>query len=221
MTVDQVITKAYQEAKGKPVPPAQGTTKYNSLLILCDNLQKIWAAEPDVEWNSLYSVVNIGPITATGSFAIPATVDYLIKRSTDPIYTSNGVSGHRKDYKLVQPNQLYLNKYTDGIAQAGSNLIFPQAFTSANTDFGWDLYAPAILKVDDITAGTDTVQVDDPMWLVFMVAADFVRNDLVRQNQYDRLVAYAQEVMRKMKQRNQGSDEEVILEWTPAGQDWE
>lgn len=215
MTVTTAIEKAFQEAKGKPTPPAVGTPKYNSLIILADSMQKIWAAEPGVEWNSLYSRASLGAITAASTFALPSTVDYVVKRETDPVYAESG--SQRKDYLVVQPNQLYIKRDYPGVAQVGQNLIFHQAFTSTSEEFGWTLKAPCILKVNDLDAGSDTIQVDDPMWLVFMMAADFIRNDLVRQNQYDRLVAYAQETMKKMKEKNQGQNEEVSTEWAPMG----
>jgi hypothetical protein len=71
MTVDQAITKAFLHAQRKPTAPAVGTTKYNALLAIADSMQKLWATEPDVEWDSLYQP---GPtlavtVTATDTFA--------------------------------------------------------------------------------------------------------------------------------------------------------
>lgn len=215
MLVSEAITKAYQEAKGKPTAPASGTNKHSSLLILADTLTKIWAAEPDVEWNSLYATTTIDTIDASASFAIPSTVDYIVKRETDPIFTTDGTD--RVNYGLVQPNELYRYKDEKVVAKAGSNLIFYEAFTATHPEFGFTLKAPCILKTTDITLASQTVQVDDPMWLVFMMAADFIRTDLTRQNQYDRLVTYAMEIMRKMKQNNTGQFEKVSTEWSPMG----
>lgn len=217
-TADQIITAAYVEAKRKTPAPASGTPQYNALLAILDNMQKVWAAEPDIEWNSLYSIVNNGAITATNSFVLDTTIDYIVKRETDPIYTATASTGvTRVNYPLVQPNQLYVNSDINVVAHAGANLLFPRSFVATDTNFGWNIYVPAILKVSDIDAGADVVQVDDPTWLIFMLAADFIRNDVVRQNQYGQLVAYAQEIMRKMKQKNQGQTEEVSTEWSPNG----
>ncbi len=217
-TADQIITAAYAEAKRKTPAPASGTPKYNAMLVLIDTMQKVWAAEPDVEWNSLYSVVNNGAITATNSFTLNSTIDYIVKRETDPIYTATASTGvTRIDYQVVQPNQLYINDDINVVSHAGANLLFPRTFATTDVNYGWNIYVPAIQKVNHIDSGSDVVQVDDPTWLTFMLAADFIRNDVVRQNQYSQLVAYAQEIMRKMKQRNQGSNEEVITEWSPYG----
>lgn len=218
MTVDQAITKAYSEAKGKATPPASGTAKYNQLVVLADSLQKVWAAEPGVQWDSLYSRVSHGTIGAVSSIALDSTVNYIVKDESNPIYATSG--SDRFDFKLVRPNQLYLNRYEGAVAQAGRNLIFQDAFDSDSSVYGWTLYVPSILNVGTLDDGADTIQVDDPMWLVFMMAAEFVRNDLVRQNQYPALVAYAQQSMLKMKEANEGAYEGVITNWEPMGVTW-
>jgi len=219
MTVTTAITKAYSLAKGKATAPAVGTAKYNQLLLLADSLQKVWAAEPGIQWDSLYSRVSAGTIGAVSSIAVPATTNYIVTNESDPIYALSSTN-QRVDYRLVRPDQLYINRYDNAVARAGANLIFQDAFTATSDVYGWTLYVPSITFPTDITAGTDTVQVDDPMWLVFMMAAEFVRNDLVRQNQYSSLVNYAQESMAKMKEMNQGSYESVTSNWQPLGQNW-
>lgn len=218
MTVTTAITKAYSAAKGKATPPAVDTAKYNQLLLLADSLQKVWAAEPGVQWDSLYSKVSAGAIGAVSSIAVPVTTNYIIKEENDPIHAISGTQ--RTDFKLVRPNELYTNRYVNAVAQAGRSLIFHEAFTSASPTFGWTLYVPSIIYPTEITTGADVVQVDDPMWLVFMMAAEFVRNDLVRQNQYASLVNYATESMTKMKQDNQGQNETVDTPWAPLGVSW-
>lgn len=218
MTITTVIQRAYSEAKGKATPPAVGTAKYNQLLLLADSLTKVWAAEPGVQWNSLYSKVSAGTIGAVSTIALPATSNYLIKEEGDPIHAISGTQ--RTDFKLVQPNELYSNRYVNAVAQAGRSLLFYEAFTSASPVFGWTLYVPSIIYPTDITVGADVVQVDDPMWLVFMMAAEFVRNDLVRQNQYPSLINYATESMNKMKQDNQSQNEVVDTPFQPLGVTW-
>jgi hypothetical protein len=53
------------------------------------------------------------------------------------------------------------------------------------------------------------IPVDDPNWLVTIVAAEFTRNDKTRSNQYPNLVAEANVLMRKMKENNGGRVEEA------------
>lgn len=218
MLVSVAIQKSYSMAKGKATAPAAGTAKYQQLLSLADSLQKVWAAEPDIQWDALYSVVNIGTVTATNSFALDATINSVVKRETDPIYLSSGSS--RVDYSLVKPNQLYINRDFKAVAQAGRNLVFPTAFTADSPQFGYSINVPSILYPNEITLASDTIQVPEPMWLVFMMAAEFIATDVVRQNQRGKNLEYAVELMRKMKQDNQGQYEDVATEWNPLGEDW-
>lgn len=218
MTIETAITKAYSMAKGKPTPPAVGTTKYNQLLLEADTLTKLWAAEPSIQWNSLYARTSCGTLGAVSSKALDATINYVIKSENDPIYVVN--NGARTDLNVVTPDQLYLTRGSNTIALAGRNLIFNEALTADSPLFGGTLYVPSLLYPTDITTASQSIQVDDPMWLVYMMAAEFVRNDLVRQNQYPSLINYAQESMKKMKENNQGSYETVITNWEPLGETW-
>jgi len=181
-------------------------------------MQKLWATEPGVEWDSLYALVSVGSISATDTFPIDTTIQYLSKREGDYAIASNGTSS--KTYTIVKPNQLYAYRNNDVVAQVGRNLKFPSAFSASSSVFGYGLSVPAILYPDDITDGSDVVQVDDPMWLAYMSAYEFVRNDLVKRNTKDDLLAYAEQSMIKMKQANGGQYNTVSTPWTPAGESW-
>lgn len=219
MTVDQAITKAFLHAQRKPVPPTAGTTKYNALLGIADSMQKLWAAEPDVEWGSLYSQVTLAAlVTATDTIALDSTIDKISQTDGDPIQITNGVNTTR--YTVVMPNQLDRYRNVCAVAKLGRNLKFSKAFTSTSSLLGYSIKVPAITYVADITAGANTVAVDDPMWLVYMMAAEFCRNDVVKQNQYDNLLALADEHMQRMKQANGGQIDVVATPWTPAGESW-
>lgn len=220
MTADEVIQRAYLLAKGKATPPTAGTNKYNALLALCDLKQKEWSREPSVEWNSLYSLVTLAssPIGTDQTYALDDTIDYISKREGDYIIATNGINS--QTYRLVQPDQLYGYRDDYVLAQVGRSLKFPQAPTATSTVFGYDIQVPAILAPNDITAGTDEVQVDDPIWLVYAVAADYVRNDLVKQAQQPYLSNMANELMEKMKQANGGSYETIATPWGVTGETW-
>lgn len=219
MTIDQAITRAYVHALRKPVGPNSGSTKYNALLAIADSMTKLWAMEPSVEWSSLYSLVTLTPtVTATDTFAIDATINDISNREGDYVLLTNGTNTQR--VILVSPDQLYQYKDQIAAAKIGSNLKFSKAFVATDSVFGYNIKVPALLYPTDITAGSQTVQVDDPMWLVYMMAAEFCRNDVVKQGQYDNLLALAEQSMEKMKQTNGGQMAEVATPWTPAGAEW-
>jgi hypothetical protein len=218
-TVDWVIQKAFLEAQRKSTAPTSGTSKYNALLGIVDNKQLEWASEPSVEWDSLYSVVTLAAVvSATDTFALTGTINYISKREGNPILITNGTNTSR--FMLVSPNQLDEYRYDDACAQVGSNLVFSKAFSASSSLIGYSIKVPSMLYPTDITSGSQNVQVDDPLWLVYMVAADFVRNDVVKRDNYDLLLQLAAERMAKMKQANGGQQAAVATPWAPTGETW-
>lgn len=214
---DYVIQKAYLHAQRKDTPPGTGTPKYEALLEMADSFQKEWASEPDTEWSSLYDKVTLGTISATDTYGISSDINYIIKED-DPIYTTDGTD--KIYYSLVSPTELEISNASNPVAEQGGSLVFKDAFTADSTDFGWDLVVPAQLLVGDITQGTDIVEVDDPMWLAWMMGAEFVRNDIVRQNQYSNMLNHAQLLMTKMKESNVGQVGGITIDYPIMGRTW-
>jgi hypothetical protein len=219
MTVDSAITKAYLHAMRKPTAPSSGTTKYNALLAIADSMQKLWAAEPGIEWDKLYSLVSLASVvSATDTFALDSTIDKVSERQGDYILVTNGTN--TCTVRIVSPDQLYDNRYKLAAARIGSNIKFSAAFASDSTYIGYTIKVPAFVYPNDITSGSDTVQVPDPMWLVYMMAAEYIRNDVVKQNQYDNLLALAEQHMTRMKENNGGQQLEVSHPWAAQGESW-
>lgn len=217
MTVDAAIQKAFLHAQRKAVPPAAGTPKYLALLGIADSMQKLWASEPGITWGSLYSTVTLATLaSAIDTFPLSATIDNLSTREGDTVRIVNGTV--TKSFPIIDGNQLYAYRYQDAVARQGANLKFTKALSTTLT--GGSILVPCTVFVADITDGSQTVAVDDPMYLVYMMAAEFVRNDAVRTGQYNNILALADQVMQKMKQANGGELEEVVTPWQPAGMDW-
>lgn len=205
MNADQIISKAFLHGQGKAVPPASGSTKYQQLLGIVDSMQKMWAAEPEVDWNSLYSLETLDNADPTNqTYNLPDEVNYVTQVENDPVRI-NG-----RTFKLINPNQLWAFRNDECAAQVGRTLVFSKPFDS--TLAGYPITVPVILLTDDITSGTDYVQVDDPMWLVYTVAAEFDRNDIVKVAQYNNLLALADQHMQRMKSNNEGAYSEIPIE---------
>lgn len=218
-TVAWTIQKAFLHAQRKATPPAAGTSKYEALLGIADSMQHMWQDEDGVDWNSLYSLETISTVTATDTFDLPDEVNYILKDEDSPILVTNGTS--TTAYKLVTARQLYRNQDSDACAQIGRTLVFSRAFTSTSSQLGYSIKVPAILYTEDITSENDEVQVDDPMWLAYMMAAEFNRGDVVKRDTYDQLLALADACMVKMKNANQGSHELVTSGgWSAEGETW-
>lgn len=213
-TVSWAIQKAFLHSNRKATAPAVGTSKYDALLGIADSMQKMWASEPSVEWDSLYSLETIGTVSATDTFEFDEEISYISKSELDPILVGTTA------YKLVKPNQLYRYQDSNVCAQIGHSLKFAKAFTSDSPLIGQSIKVPAILAVEDITSENDEIQVDDPMWLAYMMAAEFARNDTVKQGQYDNLLALANQCMERMIAANTGSLSEIPMSFNAAGESW-
>lgn len=219
-TADWVIQKAFLHANRKATPPNSGTPKYNALLGIVDSMQKLWADEPEVDgWDSLYSPAQLAAtVTATDTFALTSTIQRLSKRQGDYIRVTNGTN--TVPFKIITAKQLYEYRYQNAVAQIGRNLKFSRAFTADSSMLGYNIVVPCFLYPDDIDSGTDVTQVDNPMWLAYMSAEEFIRNDLVRRNTKNDLLQLAANVMEKMIDDNDGQEDTVSTNWQPEGETW-
>jgi len=227
MIVTDCITNSYLIGTGKAVPPAAGTAKYVKLLALMNLFSQNWASESGVDWKSLRTVATVtGTVTATDAFALPTTIAKLSKTEGDFVRILC-TDGTESQFTIVPIERLYAEgskvnspgNYT--CAVSGSNLIFNRAFQSTDREFGGTIYVPGYTSPATLSAGTDVIQVDDPYWLVFAVAAEFIRTDITRAEQYGNLIAQANNSMAGMVQDNNSQHESVTATWSPLGSTWE
>lgn len=236
MTVDQAVLNTYLFATGKATPPASGTTKYTKILALLNVFTQNWASEIGINWKSLRQPggFTLTTVTATDTFALPVTIGALSNQEGDfvRIYHTDGV--HESDYTIVPIERLYddgptLNNWgantANGIgtcAVVGANLVFPRAFISTDPQFGGTIKAQGYIIPPTLTTGSNTIAVDDPFWVCYMSAAEYVRNDITRVQQYGNLVALANNSMAGMKEANQSQLETVYTGgWSPLGNTWD
>jgi len=224
MLVDTAINKVNLLANGKGSTLTVDGTKYTKILALLNFYKDVWAQEPGVQWNSLRSLTSLAATVSTAtSYALPASViDGTAKLSTQEgdfvrILHTDGVS--ESDYTLVQDSKLYNDGPTVNnaggmwVARRGNNLIFPTAFTASMAQYGGTIKVPIYTTPADMVTSTsdptDVVEIDDPYWIIFMAAAEYVRNDVTKQNQYANLIAQATNCMYGMKENNEAQLEEV------------
>ena len=60
------------------------------------------------------------------------------------------------------------------------------------------------MNLEESSNDDDNIIVDNPNWLVYMLAAEIARSDIVQAGQYGNLVALAQNAMTSMKNRQRG-----------------
>lgn len=226
MLVDTAINKVNLLANGKGSALTVDSTKYTKILGLLNLYKDVWAQEPGVQWNSIRSLTSLAAtVSATDTYALPtAVINGTAKLSTQEgdfvrILHTDGVS--ESDYTLIQDSKLYNggqsinNPSGDYVARRGSSLVFPVAFTASSAQFGGTIKVPIYTTPADMVTSTsdptDTVEVDDPYWVIFMAAAEYIRNDVTKQNQYANLIAQAVNSMNAMKENNETQLEEVFM----------
>lgn len=227
MMVTQAIKNTYLLATGKITPLTVGSTKYEKILSLLNMFTQQWASEVGVDWKSLRTVANVtGTVTATDTFAIPTTLGKISKTRGDYVRIVHPGGTVESDYQIVPIERLY----DDGsklqgaggnrVAVSGSNLVFDTAFTATSPQFGGTIQVPGYSIPPELDDGADIIAVDDPYWLCYMSAAEYVRNDITRVQQYGNLVAMANNAMQGMKEDNNSQVESVTATWSPLGENW-
>ena len=128
-----------------------------------------------------------------------------------------------KDDKKVQfqlVNYNDLKNYPSGnyCAKLGQNLVFNNRFAEDDPCYGGKLFAPVYTTLEELESADDDVLVDNPEWLVTMTAAEYIRNDIVKQNQYGNLIAEANNLMTAMIRNNRaGQVRHVRGGWRNGG----
>ena len=221
MTLTELVSAVIFKATGKAYSGSEGDTKWEKVRAIANTLIDSWESEPDIDWESLYTPdFSIGTVTATDTYELD--LDEIRKISTERgdsiriVHTDDTWT----DYQLVEADKL--KQHTEGYfcARVGTNLVFNHVFEAADPQFGGDIQVPKFGYAENLTAGTDEVTVDIPNWLVIMSAAEYVRNDIVRQNQYPNLIAEANQLMIKMKENQEAQVNSVTRVFSAAGSTW-
>lgn len=226
MTIREAVAATYLKATGKTTTLTSGS-KFSKIIGLLDLYQRRWAREPNVDWHSLYNeALSIGNVTASDTFDLDtSTIRKLSDREGDSVrivwsdgesYTDYTIVPHDtlKDYYYGADKSSSTGNYC---ARIGNQLVFNHTFTSDDSQYGGEIFVPCYTFPDSITSTSldEDVQVDDPDWLVFRAAAEYVRTDLTRQGQYPNLLDEANEVMQRMIDDNSAQIDEVDTPWTP------
>lgn len=224
MDVQTFIQQTNLLATGKPVAPAVGSTKYNRILSLGNLYTNVWAKEPGVDWNSLRGIFNIGTVNTSSTYDLDPSIGKISNTEGDFVIIDR-LDGKQSRYTIVPITRLNRMRFgnADGLcARQGNSLVFSTTFTTTHPDFGGTIQVPGYILPDPLVGASDELQIDDPWWLCFICAAEVVRNDVSRQNQYPNLVSQAINSMNGMKEHNMSQREEIDgSNWTPLGSNWD
>jgi len=208
MTLQELINAVILKATGKPTILASNNTKWEKVRGIANFYQQAWAHEPGQHWRSLYNLESLGTITSDNSmYQIPYYVDEVSTAFGDNIYVWT-TDGKRVEFELVDHDdfeQHLTGNYCTIIGHEeadGEFVVFNRSFAEGDPCYGGELFVPVYYKLGDLVNADDVVFVDDPYWLVTMCAAEYIRNDIVKQNQYGNLIAEANNLMNGMIRRN-------------------
>jgi hypothetical protein len=213
MTLATLIERAYVLASGKATAPGTTTNKYLRLKSLANICQDMWQNEPDVDWSSLYETVTLsGTVTATDTFDLGTSIRKISNRDGDYVKIVC-TDGQEVYFDLIKPERLleYSRNGINACAKVGNDLKFAIPFTADSHEFGGVIKVPAYGYVSTLTNTTDLVQVDNPLWLCYMVAAEYCRTDTTLNYRTDDLVARANQEMTAMKQNQESAVNQPIM----------
>lgn len=229
MTTQEFVNATILKATGKRTILATGSTKYEKILGIGNTNIEIWQDEEEVDWDSLYDPsLSFGTVTATDSFDVPATVRKISDARGDKVRILHTDGVTYSDYQTVPGYALQRYPGERVCAVIAGNLVFEKAFVSTDPQFGGTILVPVytyapLLVADEDTPGageTNTVPVDIPNWLVLASAAEYIRNDITKQNQFGNLIDQTNKLMARMKEDNDAQITEPDMPWGAAGSTW-
>lgn len=208
MTRKDAIEDAYSLSTGKAVDISSIPTDKRDLLTkFAMKFYREWQLEPGMEWDSLYQVIGGGSVTATDTFTLDTDINFVATQEQHELNTVRILLNDDMNYinyTLVKPGELYLNRYQNAVAHIPStnSLKFSRKFVSGEQAFGGSIQVPAIIKLDDINSDGDDILLDDPEWLSWRMAAQYVFSFKSLRDMYDDLLNGANDRMQGMIGRN-------------------
>lgn len=207
MTLTELVQRAYQLATSKAIAPTAGNTKYDKIVGFANICTDQWQNESGVDWNSQYMKVTL-PTTVTATDTIPLTASIRkVANSDSDFITITCPGGSIVKFTIVRPEELDPTENT--VARVGSNLVFARTFKTTDPEYGGSVKVPCYKYASTLSNGSDEVEVDIPLWLAYMTAAEYCRTDMQLNFLEDGLVARASELMTEMKANNSGQFDTV------------
>lgn len=224
MTTAEFVQNVVLASEGKLPTFVSGSTKWLRIVAQGNFYLQQFARERGVNWNRYYNsaLPVVGTVTATDTFAIPATVRKISQEEGDVLRITH-TDGVVSEYTFIPHDRLKHYPTGNYVSKIGSNLVFNSAFTSDSPQFGGTITFPVYGFPTAFSLDSDELDIDDPNWLVYVVAADRVKNDVTRKDLRADLISQANEAMQAMKDDNLSQLEEVNRTWNPTGHvtdDW-
>lgn len=137
--------------------------------------QDEWSTDSINNWNSLYSTDTLSPVIAAGTQVYNLPTNFVA--ATDRVTVTVGTNTYY--FTIIEPEEKANTQ--NCVYISGSNpmkLTFVDPIIASTGYVGGTITIPAYHKLADLTAGADTVLVDDPYWLAYAVASELAGNEL-------------------------------------------
>ncbi len=209
MDLQTLIKRADGIANGKARTLDVSSARYLRFRDLANMLQDDWMSEPGIDWSSRYQRLSLGNITSD-RVSLDDTIYEISKRQGDYIVIQYATSPTSFSQWNLVDNETFRTQYNRNVCTViGDELVFNRMFVDGNLEYNGEVIVPAYIKPDELIRPTDTVVVDDPNWLVYSMAAQYVLNTVTKIGNYEAHVQRANNIMFKMKEKN-GSQIETI-----------
>lgn len=175
MLVSQLMTQINGAFRGSDDDAPTSGTDFNLWLAAANRKQAEWAGDGNNQWQSLFAINTLTPVVAAGTqtYNLGATISL----PADQVYVVNGTNTYY--YTICKPQER--DRFSNAVYISGVNpqkLTFVDTITATSPIVGGTIYVAGYYTPADYTAGTDTVVVDDPYWLVYAVASELAFNDI-------------------------------------------
>jgi hypothetical protein len=215
------VSNVYLQATGKLPTFTSGSTKWLRIVAQGNFFLQQWARERGVDWYTLYDpAYPLGTASTAQEYDLDDEILKISQQDGDSLRITH-TDLRYTDYTIVNADQLRDYNYDHYVARVGRRIRFNRPFLSTNPQFGGTITVPVYLKPEIFSADTDEINIDDPNWLVFVTAADMVRNDVTRKDLRADLISQANEAMMAMREDNESQFSEVLRPWSVGDRtDW-
>lgn len=223
MTLQELINAVMLKATGKSTILAESNSKWGKIRGIANYYQNAWANEPSARpgWASLYEKDRvIGSVSNKRTYDLDDDILEISVANGDRPYIMTSDGKYKTYFNLISYDDLDNYEGSNSIAKIGNTIVFSRDFKEGDKEYDGKIYLPVYTSFDDLEDADDDIIVDDPYWLVTICAAEYIRNDIVKQNQYSNLIAEANNLMTNMLRRNRGaSTRRVRGNWRNPGGD--
>jgi hypothetical protein len=175
MNVTQLFTQINSAYRGSDDDPPTTGTDFELWLATANRKQDEWCRDTQNKWRSLWGNDNLASVVAA------STQDYnlgaVFLEPSDKVIVTVGSNTY--EYVVVQPQER--DRFANSVYISGQNpqvLTFVDPITATSPIVGGTITVAGYALLADLTAGGDTILVDDPYWLALATASELAFNDI-------------------------------------------